>query len=211
MKNLTNLMNQPGAGFTTQYAIGLPHEVKKKLDSIRGNEGLTSKSRIFDEITRISLALGREIEMEFEREEIEWYGGVWVSQARDSDLNTGAVVARITDYYQRAEQTDDPRIKAMKLSKVGNVALMAAGGIGVDIKRNAHHLRDFDYLGLSRTSYRGAATVTEDPLLARVSERLEDFAQITALIKSLCLQGDYQAVWDLINLRRRALSTAGES
>lgn len=204
-------MNQPGAGFSTQYAIGLPPEVTKRLDSIRGNEGLTSDARIYDNITRISLALGREIAMEFEREEIEWYGKVWVSQALDSDLNTGAVVARITDYYQRAEHTDDPRIKAMKLSKVGNVALMAAGGIGVDTKRNSHHLRGFDYLKLSRLSYKGAATVTADPLLAHVSERLEDFAQITALIKSLCLQGDYQAVWDLINLRRRALSTSGES
>ena len=28
MKNLINLMNKLGAGFTTQYAIGLPAEVK---------------------------------------------------------------------------------------------------------------------------------------------------------------------------------------
>ena len=57
-------MNQPDAGFSTQYTIGLPPEVTKRLDSIRGNEGLTSDARIYDNITRISLALGREIAME---------------------------------------------------------------------------------------------------------------------------------------------------
>ena len=40
MKNLINLMNKLGAGFTTQYAIGLPAEVKTRLDTIRGNDGL---------------------------------------------------------------------------------------------------------------------------------------------------------------------------
>ena len=209
MKNLINLMNKLGAGFTTQYAIGLPAEVKTRLDTIRGNDGLMPIQGIHGNIMRISLALGQEIGMEIEREELDWYGRVWASQTLNNSLEIGAVVDNITDYYSRAEQTDDPRVKAMKLSKVGDVSLLAAGGIGVDAKRNSQHLRDFDYLELFRISYKGAATVARDPLLARVSDRVHEFAQMTALIKTLCLECDYQAVWDLINFRKRALSTAG--
>ena len=67
---------------------------------------------------RISLALGQEIGMEIEREEFDWYGRVWASQTLNNSLEIGAVVDNITDYYSRAEQTDDPRVKAMNYQRL---------------------------------------------------------------------------------------------
>lgn len=190
-----------------KYSIGIPSEVKEKLDTIRGHEGVVHVGEIHKNIMRISGALSEEIEMDIDREELDWYGRVWAGQCLDQN----SIVERITDFYNSAEKTSDPAMKVIKFSKVADASLLAAGGIGLDKKRNSHHLSEFDYIELSRVSYKGASKVSGNPLLARVSDRVHEFAQLTSIINYLCLQGDYQTVWDLINFRKRALSTAGEN
>ena len=188
-----------------RYSIGLPSEVTERLNTIRGKEGIIWDPEIHKNIMRISAELSKEIEMDINREELDWYGRVWAGQCLDQD----SIVSRITDFYNSAERTDDPRIKLIKFEKVGAASLLASAGIGLDKKSNSHHLSGFDYIELSRVSYKGASKASGNPLLARVSDRVHEFSQLTAIINHLCLQGDYQAVWDLINFRKRALSTAG--